>query len=157
MSDPSEENTDGSAPISLSPPEQTVLLTLRNATDLPIDEDQVATDSGLAPDQVRGSLQRLRSKHLAVLDEEHLSVRSLTPRGQAAVSSGLPERRFLDALGVAAVTFPSRRPRPRASRTRSDPQRSASFVGVRCWPRAFRSASETNMRTTIGSFPRRSF
>jgi phenylalanyl-tRNA synthetase alpha chain len=98
VSDPSEENTDGSAPISLSPPEQTVLLTLRNATDLPIDEDEVATDSRLAPDQVRGSLQRLRSKHLAVLDEEHLSVRTLTPRGQAAVSTGLPERRFLDAL-----------------------------------------------------------
>ncbi|HXQ48700.1 MAG TPA: phenylalanine--tRNA ligase subunit alpha [Thermoplasmata archaeon] len=98
MSDPSEETPDGAAPISLSPPELTVLATLRNATALPVDEEQVTVDSRLPPDQVRGSLQRLRSKHLAVVEEEHLTARMLSPRGQAAASGGLPERRFLDAL-----------------------------------------------------------
>jgi phenylalanyl-tRNA synthetase alpha chain len=96
--DASEENPDGATPISLSPPERAVLTTLRAATELPLDEEQVANESGLADDQVRGSLQRLRSKHLAVLDEEHLTVRTLSPRGETAVAEGLPERRFLNAL-----------------------------------------------------------
>ncbi len=98
MSDPSEDSPEGATPISLSPPEQKVLTALRNARELPIDEEQVGVDSGLAPDQVRGSLQRLRSKHLAVLEEENLTVRSLSPRGEAAARAGLPERRFLEAL-----------------------------------------------------------
>jgi len=98
VSDPSEENPDGETPISLSPPEHRVLTTLRKATELPLDEEHVVSDSGLPPDQVRGSLQRLRSKHLAVVDEEHLAVRRLSARGEAAARDGLPERRFLDAL-----------------------------------------------------------
>jgi phenylalanyl-tRNA synthetase alpha chain len=98
VTDPSEENPDGAAPLTLSGPERTVLRTLRNASDLPLEEDRVATDAGLPPDTVRGSLQRLRSKHLAVVEEEHLTSRALTPRGQAALSEGLPERRFLAAI-----------------------------------------------------------
>jgi phenylalanyl-tRNA synthetase alpha chain len=98
VSDPSEENPEGTTSISLSPPEHTVLTALRKATDLPLDEEQVVTVSGLPADQVRGSLQRLRSKHLAVLEEEHQTLRMLSPRGHAAARDGLPERRFLDAL-----------------------------------------------------------
>ncbi|MCI4373146.1 MAG: phenylalanine--tRNA ligase subunit alpha [Thermoplasmata archaeon] len=98
MSDPSEENADGATPISLSPQEHTVLTALRNPTELPMEEEQVANLSGLPPDTVRGSLQRLRSKHLAVVEEEHLTVRTLTTRGLAAARDGLPERRFLQAL-----------------------------------------------------------
>jgi phenylalanyl-tRNA synthetase alpha chain len=98
VTDPSEEKPEGATPISLSPPEQAVLTVLRNATDLPLEEDQVVTDSALAADQVRGSLQRLRSKHLAVVEEDHLTVRTLSPRGQLAHRVGLPERRFLEAL-----------------------------------------------------------
>ncbi|MCI4365904.1 MAG: phenylalanine--tRNA ligase subunit alpha [Thermoplasmata archaeon] len=98
MSDPLEENSEGGAPISLSPPERAVLVALRNAPSLPLEEEDVVRESGLAADTVRGSLQRLRSKHFAVVDEEHLTVRSPSPRGRSALEVGLPERRFLEAL-----------------------------------------------------------
>jgi phenylalanyl-tRNA synthetase alpha chain len=89
---------DGSAPLSLSGPERSVLAILRASTDLPLEEDRLAADLGLGPDVVRGSLQRLRSKHLVELEEEHETDRVLTPRGERAAAEGLPERRFLDAL-----------------------------------------------------------
>ena len=89
---------DGAAPVALSGPERSVLAALRATVDLPIDEEELAAQLGQGLDAVRGSLQRLRSKHLATLDEEHLDERRLTPRGQAALDHGLPERRFLDAL-----------------------------------------------------------
>jgi len=54
--------------------------------------------SGLPPDQVRGSLQRLRSKHLVVVQEEHEVRLQLTPRGTQALAQGLPERKLLDAV-----------------------------------------------------------
>jgi phenylalanyl-tRNA synthetase alpha chain len=79
-----------------------VLVALRSAEALPVDEDELGRRTGLAPDQVRGSLQRLRSKHLAVVDEERETLRHLTPRGEAALASGLPERRFLTALEQSA-------------------------------------------------------
>jgi phenylalanyl-tRNA synthetase alpha chain len=98
VSEPSERSPDPSTPISLSPPERTVLVALRNAPELPLEEEELAMAVGLPIDQVRGSLQRLRSKHLAVVEEEHLSVRRLTSRGETALTQGLPERRFLGAL-----------------------------------------------------------
>jgi phenylalanyl-tRNA synthetase alpha chain len=84
--------------VAVSGPERFVLITLRAAGDEAVEEEEVGVRSGLAPDQARGSLQRLRSKNLAVVEEEHLTRRRLTPRGEAAVDAGLPERRFLDAL-----------------------------------------------------------
>jgi len=75
-----------------------VLENLRSRSELPVEEEALASQLGLGLDQVRGSLQRLRSKHLVVVQEEHESLRRLTPRGVAAVSDGLPERRFLNAL-----------------------------------------------------------
>jgi phenylalanyl-tRNA synthetase alpha chain len=75
-----------------------VLATLRSIDELPVEEEELARRSGLGIDVVRGSLQRLRSKHLVVLDEEHETVRRLTPRGEAAQKAGLPERRLLRAL-----------------------------------------------------------
>jgi phenylalanyl-tRNA synthetase alpha chain len=75
-----------------------VLELLRGAESLPVDEEEVVRRSGLTADQVRGSLQRLRSKHLAVLHEEHLSSRELTTRGKTALLEGLPERRLLEGL-----------------------------------------------------------
>lgn len=89
---------DGGAPVTLSGPERSVLELLRATDALPIEEEELARGMGLGLDQVRGSLQRLRSKHLVVLDEEHPTVRELTPRGRAALAQGLPERRFLNAL-----------------------------------------------------------
>ncbi len=93
-----EEPSLGATPVSLSTPERSVLTALRNIEAGPIDEDEIARITGLAADQVRGTLQRLRSKHLAQADEEHETVRSLTPRGEDSRLRGLPERRFLEAM-----------------------------------------------------------
>jgi phenylalanyl-tRNA synthetase alpha chain len=75
-----------------------VLELLRAAASPPVDEEEVVRASGLPADQVRGSLQRLRSKRLVVVQEEHERSVHLTPRGTTAVSLGLPERRLVEAL-----------------------------------------------------------
>lgn len=75
-----------------------MLVALRATDALPVEEEELAARTGIGPDQVRGSLQRLRAKHLVLLDEEHETTRRLTPRGEAALAQGLPERRFLAAL-----------------------------------------------------------
>lgn len=98
MPDASSDASDGAVPIVLSGPERSVLVALRAAEDAPIEEEELAARIGIGLDQVRGSLQRLRAKHLVTLDEEHEAVRRLTVRGQAALDRGLPERRFLAAL-----------------------------------------------------------
>lgn len=89
----------GAAPVALSGPERSLLLALREREAGPVDEESLVREVGLPADQVRGSLQRLRSKHLAVVEEEHQTVSRLTPRGEAVRVHGLPERRFLDAVG----------------------------------------------------------
>jgi len=117
---------DGAAPISLSGPERSVLIALRGADPPPLDEDELARRTGLAPDGLRGTLQRLRSKHLAIVDEEVEIDRRLTARGEAALKSGLPERRFLDAItrhdGVLTTAVA-------AAEGMSDEERSAA-VGI---------------------------
>jgi phenylalanyl-tRNA synthetase alpha chain len=75
-----------------------VLEQLRGSDELPVEEEALAAKLGLGLDQVRGSLQRLRSKHLVVVQEEHETLRRLTARGVAALAEGLPERRFLNLL-----------------------------------------------------------
>lgn len=94
----SENAPDGAAPVTVSGPERSVLVALREAKELPVEEGELAQALGLGDDQVRGALQRLRSKHLAVVDEEHEAVRRLTPRGSAALADALPERKLIDAL-----------------------------------------------------------
>jgi phenylalanyl-tRNA synthetase alpha chain len=94
----SDDASDGAAPVTLSGPERSVLVVLRSSEALPVDEEEVARRANLPIDRARGSLQRLRSKHLAALDEEHETLRGLTARGEAALNRGLPERRFLAAL-----------------------------------------------------------
>jgi phenylalanyl-tRNA synthetase alpha chain len=98
VADAPDDGIDGASPIVLSEPERLALVALRTAGDDSLDEDEVVAETGLPADQVRGSLQRLRSKHLATVEEEPLAVRHLTPRGEQAVAQGLPERRFLEAL-----------------------------------------------------------
>lgn len=94
----SEDASDGAAPVVLSGPERSVLVALRAAEELPVEEEELAARIGSGIDQVRGSLQRLRAKHLAVVDEATESARRLTARGESALAHGLPERRFLAAL-----------------------------------------------------------
>jgi phenylalanyl-tRNA synthetase alpha chain len=94
----SQDASDGVVPVVLSGPERSVLVALRTTAELPIEEEELAAQIGLGLDQVRGSLQRLRAKRLVVLDEQHETVRHLTPRGDVALGQGLPERRLLSAL-----------------------------------------------------------
>ncbi len=68
---------------------------------MPIEEGAIPELTGLSPDQIRGALQRLKSKRLAVVEELHRSEPSLTPRGRAALVDRLPERRLLDLLHAA--------------------------------------------------------
>ncbi len=122
----SGEAPEGAAPVTLSGPESTVLELLRNAADLPLEEEEVARRLGLGPDVVRGSLQRLRSKHLAAVEEEHATTRELTPRGAEALRGGLPERRFLDALRRHGGTLD---PEQAAAAGIGDDERSAA-IGI---------------------------
>jgi len=94
----SEAAPDGAAPVTVSGPERSVLIALRTAVALPVDEEELARSLGLGEDQTRGALQRLRSKHLATVEEEHESLRRLTPRGKSSLDAGLPERRLIDLL-----------------------------------------------------------
>jgi len=88
----------GAAPVALSGPERSLLLALREREGSALDEEALGRAVGLPADQVRGSLQRLRSKHLALVEEEHETIARLTSKGEGALARGLPERRFLDAL-----------------------------------------------------------
>jgi phenylalanyl-tRNA synthetase alpha chain len=88
----------GAAPVALSGPERKLLVALRDQGGRAVEEEALGRQVELPADQVRGSLQRLRSKRLANVEEEHETVLRLTPRGETVLSQGLPERRFLDAL-----------------------------------------------------------
>ncbi|MGA8543010.1 MAG: phenylalanine--tRNA ligase subunit alpha [Thermoplasmata archaeon] len=122
----SEDVPDGAVPVTLSGPERSVLVVLRASEALPIDEEEVASRAGLPIDQVRGSLQRLRAKHLVVLEEEHESTVRPTPRGEAALQKGLPERRFLSALERRGGTLT---PEAAAAEGLDDEERSAA-IGI---------------------------
>ncbi|MCI4348963.1 MAG: phenylalanine--tRNA ligase subunit alpha [Thermoplasmata archaeon] len=101
MAEPTEATPPGGTPISLSEPERLLLARLQASPSVPLGEPELVAQSGLPIETVRGSLQRLRSKQLAVADERRRETRSLTPRGKAALGAGLPERRLLDALRAA--------------------------------------------------------
>ena len=93
--------SDGPVGLTLSAPERRVLQALREAKGPPVEEEALGSELSLSPEQVRGSLQRLRAKHLATVEEEHRVALHLTPRGESARRDGLPERRFLAALARA--------------------------------------------------------
>ena len=103
----SDDAPDGAAPLNLSGPERSVLEALRSSPEAPVDEEEVVRRTGLPEDQVRGSLQRLRSKHLAVVQERHERTMHLTPRGSAAVQDGLPERRLVALLARRGPLAPA--------------------------------------------------
>jgi phenylalanyl-tRNA synthetase alpha chain len=83
--------------LSLSSFERTVLRELRKAPE-PLAEGELPGRTGLTPENVRGAVQRLRSKHLVLVDERHSEWAVLTRRGEEARTGGLPERRLLDLL-----------------------------------------------------------
>jgi phenylalanyl-tRNA synthetase alpha chain len=97
--EPDEPEEAGAPPsVSLGPPERTVLSALRSTGSLAVEEDALPGRTGLSLEAVRGALQRLRSKGLAQVEEEHREEVRLSARGQAALSMGLPERRLLQML-----------------------------------------------------------
>lgn len=102
----SDDAPDGPAPVALSGPERSVLAALRTIDDLPIEEDELARELGVGEDQVRGSLQRLLSKHLVVVEEESRSTCHPTERGALALSDGLPERRLVEILRRRGPVLP---------------------------------------------------
>jgi phenylalanyl-tRNA synthetase alpha chain len=93
-----EKGEGPTSSIALSSTERRLLEFLRTAGELPIDEEVVIERSKESVDAVRGSLQRLRAKRLVVVQEQHLAVPRLTPRGEAALAAGLPERRLYELL-----------------------------------------------------------
>jgi phenylalanyl-tRNA synthetase alpha chain len=99
MADDPEEPTPA-AELSLGTPERVVLGALRSAGPLAVEEEAIPARTGLSVEAVRGALQRLRSKGLANVEEEHREELGLTARGELARTLGLPERRFLSALST---------------------------------------------------------
>ncbi len=98
MPDETGEAPEGGAPIVLSGPERAVLQILRAESTTPLDEAEITARVALPIDTVRGTLQRLKSKHLAIVEEESDESLRLTKRGTDALARGLPERRFLRAI-----------------------------------------------------------
>ena len=94
---PPEETPSAAPEVTLSVPERALLRRLQ-ASSTPEGEEELARATGLAADTARGSLQRLRSKHLALVQEEHTERLARTRRGEAALVAGLPERRLLTVL-----------------------------------------------------------
>ncbi|MCI4334564.1 MAG: phenylalanine--tRNA ligase subunit alpha [Thermoplasmata archaeon] len=90
----------GGIELSLSPIERTLLRNLQQA-GRPELEEAISTATGLGIEAVRGGLQRLKAKHLSVVDERPTERGVLTRRGEEAIERGLPERRLLDRLQAA--------------------------------------------------------
>jgi len=102
-----------------------VLELLRSAVDGPLEEGEVARRTELEADQVRGTLQRLRSKHLAVVEEQPVRSLHLTPRGKAAAAEGLPERRLLTAIVREGSVGPDA-----SAWTSMDPAERSAAIGI---------------------------
>ncbi|MHB1435515.1 MAG: phenylalanine--tRNA ligase subunit alpha [Thermoplasmata archaeon] len=99
MSGPTSD-PEGTA-LAIAGPERSVLQALQAVGSLAVEEEAIPGLTGLSPDQIRGALQRLKSKRLAAVEELHRSEPSLTARGRAALADRLPERRLLDLLRAA--------------------------------------------------------
>ena len=100
------DDTRTGVPLTLSAGERSLLALLRTGDRTFQDEEEVVRSSGIAADQVRGSLQRLRSKGLAVVQEEVEATCRLTPRGVSMLDVGLPERRLLALLRARSSVAP---------------------------------------------------
>jgi phenylalanyl-tRNA synthetase alpha chain len=124
-----DSDPSSAAPLTLSVPERRVLEALRVCPPgASLEEGAIPAALGLPPEAVRGSLQRLRSKHLALVDEEHSETHQLTARGARAMEQGLPERRLLATLIASGGSLPVE-PEGAASGGLSPEERSAA-VGI---------------------------
>ena len=98
MPEGTEEPPAPGASLALSDPEARLLKELRRDPTELRDESELEIATELPIEAVRGSLQRLRSKHLVVVDESPIHRAHLTRRGEEMMRTGLPERRFLEAV-----------------------------------------------------------
>ena len=100
-----DDEAASTSAVSLSDAERKVLEVLRTDRRVPVAEEEVERRTSQPPDVVRGSLQRLRSKGLVLVDELHRTTPVLTRKGRDALERGLPERRLFDLLesGPASV------------------------------------------------------
>jgi phenylalanyl-tRNA synthetase alpha chain len=104
---PDPEGSDSATmELTLSPPERALLRRLQQSKE-PVTEEELQPQVALSAEALRGSLQRLRSKHLVVVQEEHLERPVLSARGKALLASGLPERRLLNALVLRGAPLPA--------------------------------------------------
>jgi phenylalanyl-tRNA synthetase alpha chain len=87
--------------VELSDVEQKLLRALRARPSDRLPEEELAEQLALPEDVTRGTLQRLRSKRLAVVEEEREERPVLTDRGREALARGLPERRLARLLASA--------------------------------------------------------
>ncbi|MGI0140253.1 MAG: phenylalanine--tRNA ligase subunit alpha [Thermoplasmata archaeon] len=92
--------------VELSPPEVRVLQALQRSSEA-VEESDIPERCALPVEAVRGSLQRLRSKRLARVEERAESILRLTARGESALTQGLPERRLLRSLSTGPGVLPS--------------------------------------------------
>jgi phenylalanyl-tRNA synthetase alpha chain len=109
VASPEPDVPAGPSELSLSRFERTLLRALR-AAPAPVEEGALGIATGLTPENVRGAVQRLRSKHLATVEERHAEWPVLTRRGEVSRGGGLPERRLLAWLarspdGIAPETL----------------------------------------------------
>lgn len=84
--------------LTLSALELSLLRALRGPAGGLVSEEELVRSTGSTPDGVRGSLERLRSKRLVVLEERLEEVLRVSERGTATLSRGLPERRLIRLL-----------------------------------------------------------
>jgi phenylalanyl-tRNA synthetase alpha chain len=110
--------------LTLSEGERAVLGVLRSRRPKAIHEDAICEASALSPDAVRGALQRMRSKGLVLVEEDHHSTAVLTRKGEEAKGRGLPERRLYDMLRTSGKSF---RPEELPGAGFSDEERSAAI------------------------------
>ncbi|MCI4367526.1 MAG: hypothetical protein L3K08_07225, partial [Thermoplasmata archaeon] len=128
MSEGPEEPTSGAPRLDLSPPERALLKALQARPEELREEAELSEELGLPEDTTRGSLQRLRSKQLALAEEQHLEHRRPSARGDETLRRGFPERRLLRLLEAAPDGVP---PEQLASQGFDDEERSAAIGRLR--------------------------
>ncbi|HEX7033176.1 MAG TPA: phenylalanine--tRNA ligase subunit alpha [Nitrososphaera sp.] len=90
-------------PPALHPIERSILKAL--ASNNYARAEQLATATGLSIDQVRRGIEWLKFKNLISVNESFQSTVHLASEGKAAVASGLPERRLVDAIKEGKSTI----------------------------------------------------
>lgn len=91
--------------LSLSAQESKVLQHLQGLPEgKRVPDSEIGQATGLGPEVIRGSLERLRAKRYVAVEERHHSSLVITERGTATAKGGLPERRLLTVLSASPLS-----------------------------------------------------